>query len=128
MSHTISIPKIRIRKIIHNSHCEYIGEFDCTDILYFFKIYTGLWFKEHTDSEGIITDDAITEYIDVSDDFNLLEEDYFIIGYPVTHMYEGKVVNSSSILIETPDEYGFELIKDDKGTKLTYNYANKIKI
>ena len=124
----ISIPKIRIRKIVHNSHCEYLGEFDCTDILYFFKRYTGIWFKEHTDVEGTITDDVIGKYIDSSDEFNILEEDYFIIGYPVTHMYEGKLTDSSSMFIQHPDEYGFETIKDNKGTDLTYNYANKSKI
>lgn len=121
----ISIPKIRIRKIIQDSHCEYIGEYDCTDILYFFKIYSGLWFKEHTDAEGIINDATIGSYIEVSDEFNILEDDYFIIGYPVTCIYEGMVTGCKSIIVETPDAYGFETVKNTQGTKLEYCNATR---
>lgn len=123
----LSIPKIHIRKIVPNSHCEYLGEFDCADILHFFRYYSGVWFKEHTDEEGIISDSQISDYVEVFDEFNLLEEDYFIIGYPASHIYEGKTDKCSSIITTQPDEYGFETIKDEQGTKLPYNYVNKSK-
>ena len=124
----ISIPKIHIRKIIHNSHCEYLGEFDCVDILYFFGIYSKLWLKEHTNCEGIIENDDIGNLIESSDEFNILENDYFIVGYPITHMYEGITTKCTSMFISTPDKYGFETLKDNNGTILEYKYANQNKI
>jgi hypothetical protein len=127
MNH-ISIPKIHIRKIVPNSHCEYLGEFDCADILHFFRFYSGLWFKEHTDENGIIIDNQISDYVEVFDEFNVLEEDYFIIGYPASHIYEGITTNCSSIMVVSPDEYGFETIKTKQGIKIPYKHVIKSKI
>jgi len=114
---------IQIRKIVHNSHCEYIGGFACPDILHFFRMYSGIWMGEHVDKDGILRNEDICDLIENVEEFNLLEEDYFIIGYPVTHSYEGIVSGCNSVFILQPDEYGFETAKDSQGNNLTYKHV-----
>lgn len=119
------MPKIIVRKVTMDDHCD-ICEYRSKGIDELYNRYTGRWMQEHVNEEGNILNEDICDMINSIDEFNILEDDYFFIGYPITHFYEAMVEGCNSIVVMRPDEYGFETIYDSNGNELQYSKCKTV--
>jgi hypothetical protein len=113
---------VKVRKIIYNGKGfqrgvvmpPFYGTIDEA-----FDHYSNLWMKQYSDKNGNLVS-SVSEYdVSMIEEFTVKDDDYFYIGLPSTHAYEG-ITSEYTGYGCALDMFGFEKMKDNNGKDIPY--------